>query len=88
MTDQRQSYSYNDVVNMPTPYINKTEMVLPVNYTKYVSVLISLEALFIVLIVFLMISGIKTYKFMLKKDRVLLFHFLFLMMTLIGKHNH
>ena len=69
-------------------YDNKTELVIPTRYTNYVTVLVLLEVLFILLIVFLMISAAKTYKFMLKKDRVLLFHFLFLLFTLAGKEPY
>lgn len=45
---------------------------------KYVGILITLDVIGFLIIILLAISASRAYKFMAHKDRILLFHFIFL----------
>lgn len=51
--------------------------------SKYIGALIALDVISLLMIIFLSISAMKAYKFMASKDRILLFHFIFLELTII-----
>ncbi|CDW82743.1 UNKNOWN [Stylonychia lemnae] len=55
------------------------------NSSRYIGVVITLDIISFIIIILLAKSAHKAYKFMTKKDRLLLFHFLFLELSLVCK---
>jgi hypothetical protein len=55
------------------------------NHTKYLTVLIILTVFTFLMVLFQAWVAIKAYKLLMQKDRILLYHFVFLEITLVLK---